>query len=264
MLLIVQTAIKGDERRTVLFDTGPEEEVWEHNVKRLRPDLSPVELIHLSHWHRDHSGGMGRAVRMINEARGEGNVTVDLHPNRPDYRGIMAMKPVSLEADPTFEEVEQAGGIVSTNDRPHTVAGDMFMISGEIPRVTDYEVGIKRGIRFSKATGEWTDDKLIMDERLMMCNLKGPSQFPRSQRLHTQAPGRQRHRGLYRLQPRRRRQRLQARARARRRSTSVLCLWRLPPCRRRSGDDRGYSRRFQETRSEGHDAGALHGVEGEI
>jgi len=42
----------------MLFDTGPEEDVWERNVKRLRPDLSSIELIHLSHWHRDHSGNI--------------------------------------------------------------------------------------------------------------------------------------------------------------------------------------------------------------
>jgi 7,8-dihydropterin-6-yl-methyl-4-(beta-D-ribofuranosyl)aminobenzene 5'-phosphate synthase len=43
-------------RRTVLFDTGPEELLWELNAKRLDPDLASIEVIHLSHWHRDHSG----------------------------------------------------------------------------------------------------------------------------------------------------------------------------------------------------------------
>ena len=51
-----QTGIKGDKRHTVLFDTGPEEDVWERNVDRLKPDIAAIELIHLSHWHRDHSG----------------------------------------------------------------------------------------------------------------------------------------------------------------------------------------------------------------
>lgn len=55
-LMPSQTAIKGDKRHTMLFDTGPEEDVWERNVKRLRPEISSIELIHLSHWHRDHSG----------------------------------------------------------------------------------------------------------------------------------------------------------------------------------------------------------------
>ena len=48
--------MKGDKRRTLLFDTGPEEDVWERNVQRLKPDIASIGLIHLSHWHRDHSG----------------------------------------------------------------------------------------------------------------------------------------------------------------------------------------------------------------
>jgi len=40
----------------MLFDTGPEEDFWEMNAKRLGLDLSQIDIIHLSHWHRDHSG----------------------------------------------------------------------------------------------------------------------------------------------------------------------------------------------------------------
>ena len=47
---------KGDQKHAVLFDAGPEEDAWERNVKRLRSDLASVEVIQLSHWHRDHSG----------------------------------------------------------------------------------------------------------------------------------------------------------------------------------------------------------------
>jgi len=36
----MQTATKGDKRHTLLFDTGPEESVWERNVSRLR---APIE-----------------------------------------------------------------------------------------------------------------------------------------------------------------------------------------------------------------------------
>lgn len=43
-------------KHSVLFDTGPEEEGWERNAKRLGVDISVIDLIHLSHWHRDHSG----------------------------------------------------------------------------------------------------------------------------------------------------------------------------------------------------------------
>jgi metal-dependent hydrolase (beta-lactamase superfamily II) len=46
----------GGVKRTVLFDTGPEEDLFESNAKKLKVDFSNVEVIVLSHWHRDHSG----------------------------------------------------------------------------------------------------------------------------------------------------------------------------------------------------------------
>ena len=49
----------------------------------------------------------------------------------------------------------------------------MFLISGEIPRVTPYEVGVRNGMRFSSATNSWSKDELILDERFLMCNIKG-------------------------------------------------------------------------------------------
>lgn len=176
-LSLMITGIKGDQRHTLLFDTGPEEHVWERNAKRLEADVGLIETVHLSHWHRDHSGGMLKVLEMIKSARGptDADVSVDLHPARPDYRGFMAMEPVSMEADPTFEEITTAGGKVAKSSQAHAVLDDMFLISGEIPRETAYEVGLKRGIRYDASKGCWEDDKLIRDERFVMCKLKGTS-----------------------------------------------------------------------------------------
>ena len=168
--------MKDGKTHTVLFDTGPEEMVFELNAKRLRAKLGSIEWLQLSHWHRDHSGGMLKAVQMINAAKESGQppVTVDLHPNRPFYRGISSpVGIVSLPADPTFEEIEKAGAKVVKNDQPHTILDDMFLVSGEIPRVTSYEVGIPRATRLDPTTREWESDELIKDERFLMCNVKG-------------------------------------------------------------------------------------------
>ncbi|KAF2458585.1 beta-lactamase-like protein [Lineolata rhizophorae] len=174
-LSMMITAIKGGSRHTVLFDTGPEEEVWQRNAHRIGADIAAIELIQLSHWHRDHSGGMLRAIRMINSAKSADAppVIADLHPSRPDYRGVMGPIPISLEADPTFDEVVAAGATLVKSAAPHGVCDDMFLISGEIPRRTAYEQGIRRGIRFSAETNAWSDDPLISDERLLMVKLKG-------------------------------------------------------------------------------------------
>jgi 7,8-dihydropterin-6-yl-methyl-4-(beta-D-ribofuranosyl)aminobenzene 5'-phosphate synthase len=42
----------------MLFDVGPEEDVFERNAGRLGAELGKVEVVHLSHWHRDHSGDL--------------------------------------------------------------------------------------------------------------------------------------------------------------------------------------------------------------
>ena len=65
----------------MLFDTAPEEHIWELNAKRLRADIGSIEWIQLSHWHRDHSGGILKAIPMIQEAKSsKDGLTIDLHP----------------------------------------------------------------------------------------------------------------------------------------------------------------------------------------
>ncbi|ORY11971.1 beta-lactamase-like protein [Clohesyomyces aquaticus] len=176
----MQTAKQGDQTSTLLFDTGPTESIFTSNTKRLTPALENVSRIHLSHWHRDHSGGMLAAVKMIQDAKSSStspsigknkDVVVDLHPNRPIYRGVATpMGTLSLEADPSFEEIEKAGGVVDKHDEAHEVLENRFLISGEIPRVVEYEHGIKWGVRFVE--GEWVPDELVMDERFVVCHVK--------------------------------------------------------------------------------------------
>jgi 7,8-dihydropterin-6-yl-methyl-4-(beta-D-ribofuranosyl)aminobenzene 5'-phosphate synthase len=178
-LSLLITATKGDTKHTLLFDAGPEGAVWERNVGRLQADVGGVEVIHLSHWHRDHSGGLEKAVAAVNAARSEDKkdrkVLVDVHPDRPDFRGVQfpGRAPISLEADPTFAELEAAGAVVEKHAEAHTVGEGFFWVSGEIPRATSYEGGIRGAVRYTMATGQWTSDPLIKDERLVACRLKG-------------------------------------------------------------------------------------------
>lgn len=124
---------------------------------------------------------MLKVIRMIKEAKVASglpsqDVAIDLHPVRPEYRGFLAGRTstaISLEADPTFEEIEAAGGTVEKSDATHTVLDDMFLISGEIPRNTSYETGMRNGIQWMN--GAWIPDELITDERLVMCNVKSAS-----------------------------------------------------------------------------------------
>jgi 7,8-dihydropterin-6-yl-methyl-4-(beta-D-ribofuranosyl)aminobenzene 5'-phosphate synthase len=127
-----------------------------------------------------NAGGMLKAIEMINSAKfqkdsaSKSPITVDLHPTRPFYRGFdFGGQPVSMTADPTFAEIEKAGGVIARNSEPHTVLDDMFLVSGYIPGVAPYETGLKNGIQFFEESGKWEKDEEMADERFLMCNLKG-------------------------------------------------------------------------------------------
>lgn len=169
------TARHGERTSTVLFDVGPYGDVWLANAERLSVDLSSIEVLFLSHWHWDHSGGMPTVVAAISEARrnaGSGPLVVDMHPDRPDQRGILTPLDVfaMLPPEPTIESIETAGGHVVSHADVHSVA-DLFVSSGDIPRQTSYETGLAghhswRGDRVSL-------DPEIHDERFLAANVRG-------------------------------------------------------------------------------------------
>lgn len=48
---------------------------------------------------------------------------------------------------------------------------DMFYLSGEIPRVTDYETGFPGHVK-QLSNQEWVPDPLILDERYLVVNVR--------------------------------------------------------------------------------------------
>lgn len=125
----------------------------------MKVDVSPIERIILSHWHGDHSGGLLSLLRYRKEKNNTRSepLVVDLHPDRPIARGI-APPPGDkvigrLPEEPTFEEIKQLGASVHLHADPHIVAGGAVYVSGEIPRVTEFEHGLLGGMRWRPNNG---------------------------------------------------------------------------------------------------------------
>lgn len=172
---VLVTGRQGDQTRRFLFDVGPYGDVWLENAERLGVDLSTIEGLFLSHWHADHSGGLPTVVAAITQARaaaGRGAPIVDLHPDRPDQRGLQLPTGALalLPPEPTFDEIAAAGGVVERHADPHFVA-DLFVGSGLIDRVTAYETGLAGHHSF--VGDDVISDPLILDERFFAAHVRG-------------------------------------------------------------------------------------------
>ncbi|KAJ7703090.1 hypothetical protein B0H17DRAFT_1157200 [Mycena rosella] len=172
---LIETQITGEAPHFTLFDTGPDSQSLVRNVKAMQ---IPVDnLCALAHRHSDHTGGL---ISFLNlRTRNGPECVVDCHPDRPISRG-MARGPLfdkvfaALPDDPTFEEIEAAGGVVEKHASGHAVAAGSVWISGEIPRVTAFEAGVPGGKRWvSDDGGKWISDELILDERYAVVDVAG-------------------------------------------------------------------------------------------
>jgi 7,8-dihydropterin-6-yl-methyl-4-(beta-D-ribofuranosyl)aminobenzene 5'-phosphate synthase len=175
-LSVLITARRGSASSTVLFDVGPDGAVWLANASRLGVDLAGIATIFLSHWHADHSGGMVDVVAAVSAARaaaGLATPVVDLHPDRPDQRGLMGPGGILLllPPEPTLDALRAAGGAVELHGEAHLVADGLVAASGAIDRVTAYETGLPG--HHSIRGDEVEPDPLIADERYLAAEVRG-------------------------------------------------------------------------------------------
>jgi 7,8-dihydropterin-6-yl-methyl-4-(beta-D-ribofuranosyl)aminobenzene 5'-phosphate synthase len=165
-----------NETRSLLFDVGPDPRVWLDNAARLAVDLTAIEAVFLSHWHFDHSGALPEVVGAIAQARrarGLPEPIVDVHPDRPDQRGVQLRDGsfVLLPPEPQLELIERAGGRVTTHAEAHALAGGLFVGSGAIERQTEYETGMPG--HHSIRAGVLAADPWILDERFVAAHVRG-------------------------------------------------------------------------------------------
>ncbi|KAH9911837.1 beta-lactamase-like protein [Fomitopsis serialis] len=174
---LIETQIEGEAAHFTLFDTGPDSRAIARNVAALQVDTHKVERIVLSHWHADHSGGMLSFLRIRAQEACRSPCVVDLHPDRPVARGISVQGKVigRMPNDPTFDEIRQLGGVPETHAEGHAVAGSTVWVSGEIPRVTEFETGLPGAVRWTEQEGktDWVPEEHIMDERYAAIDVAG-------------------------------------------------------------------------------------------
>jgi 7,8-dihydropterin-6-yl-methyl-4-(beta-D-ribofuranosyl)aminobenzene 5'-phosphate synthase len=165
---LVRTTLDG-QARTMIFDFGFSQDVVVRNAEALSLDLSQVQEAALSHGHIDHFGGLEAVAERI----GNKGTRLVLHPaayKKGRYieplPGVKVVLP-GLEAS----EAQAAGFSVVTTAAPHAMLDHTVLFLGEIPKKTEFEVGMPNAF-FENQAGEPTHD-LIEDDTALAVHLSG-------------------------------------------------------------------------------------------
>ena len=165
----------GDRTATVLFDVGPYGDVWLANAERLAVDLSSIDVLFLSHWHWDHSGGIPTVVAAIAAARAQRRSRAARRrcPPRParPARHPHAARHVRDASAGAHHRRHRSCRRSSRRPRRRHEVGDLFLASGDIPRQTSYETGLAG--HHSWHGDQVTLDPEIHDERFLAANVRG-------------------------------------------------------------------------------------------
>ncbi len=103
--------------KRILFDTGNDAVIFEHNVKALGVDLTKLDFVVISHWHADHTTGL-RYVLKVNP-----NVTVYAPADGASGFGGAAIPKTFLRADESLPaKMRYFGG----TEPEHFTAGKLY------------------------------------------------------------------------------------------------------------------------------------------
>lgn len=171
-LSVLLTGYVGNKRHKLLFDAGPTGSVLIDNCRNLGVGLDEVEEVAISHGHWDHMGALVAAMDAITD--GKRKVKCHVNPGMFHERGCKLSdgRVVPFEKVPTPDLLGEHGANVVNDFAERTILDDYFYLSGEIDRVTDFELGRQDHLSRASASAPWEPDPLLMDERYLAVHVR--------------------------------------------------------------------------------------------
>jgi len=151
---------------SILFDTGVSREGVVTNAKRIGLNLEEVECIVISHGHYDHFGGLLRVIKTVKKE----NLPIIVHEDMFKTRGAVNPDGTIRKYSKFPSENQVAPARYVKTKRPYLIADNSILVTGEIPRRTDFEKGYPKQRVFSD--GKWQPDPWVWDERAIVINVK--------------------------------------------------------------------------------------------
>jgi len=130
---LVETT-KGNEKHTLLLDTGTSAKALLHNMACLKVDPAVIEAIVISHGHDDHTGAVEEVAQRVGKP-----VPIYIHPTA--FRERWAIPSDGPRRGPWLierEAWERAGGQIVMTEAPCQVTPGCI-VTGGVPRTNDFE-----------------------------------------------------------------------------------------------------------------------------
>ena len=169
-LSLLVTVCQGEDKHTILLDTGYTKVGVLHNMEQMGIDVKEIETIVLSHGHMDHTGSLNAILDKM-----PGRIPLVVHPGAfvyPRYTrqpdGAKNLWPRTLVKD----DLEQKNVEMVESESPTLIADDMIMVTGTVERTTEFEKGMPNAL--VEKDGEIVKDPIIDDQALVIkLNEKG-------------------------------------------------------------------------------------------
>ena len=174
--VVVKLEINGTEHK-LLFDSGLSPLTAAHNADVLDLDLSYCEAVISSHGHIDHAGGL-LSIRKKMNAKQKIPLILHEHAFRKRLVKLQDGRMISLPP-PTRHILIQAGYNIVEQDASSLWIKDSILVTGEVPRTTDFEKGFPN--HYSEIDGKMENDPLIKDDQAIIFSIKDKGLVVRSQ-----------------------------------------------------------------------------------
>lgn len=157
----------GREVHQLVFDTGSSPDGFSWNSEVLGVDLAEVEGVVLSHGHFDHTGGLDGVLRKAKRRP----LPLYAHPHIWRKREQPGSR-LSAYGSPTLDRasVESHSVTVHENTGPALLAASTALITGEIPRNSEFERGVPQQKAF--VSDEWVEDEKTWDDQAIILNIR--------------------------------------------------------------------------------------------
>ena len=154
----------------ILFDAGVGDEALLFNAKLLNIDLTDTQAIVLSHGHPDHTAAIVETVCAIKKK----DLPIIVHPDALTIRALKLGTPEPQPVPFFLDEkaIRECGAKMIISKGVTSLAGKTAYVTGQIPRVTEFEKGLPPDTHYQIQDGKFVHDPNVFDDQGLVINIK--------------------------------------------------------------------------------------------